>query len=122
RELNEPSEVQPTAKHVSVTDMSPRLSRALARSILRVMRWLYGLSPNAALKLREKWPVDIAADRAMAGTSSGRSNSRSIRSFALRSLTTSRMSIETASMVRRRSRQAVRAESQPHAHRLGLFA
>jgi len=54
------------------------------------------LSPNAALKLREKWPVDIAADCATAGTSSGRSNSRSIRSFALRSLTRSRISMETA--------------------------
>jgi hypothetical protein len=38
RELNEPSDVKPTAKHTSVTYMSPRLSRALARSILRVMR------------------------------------------------------------------------------------
>src|SRR5260370_42357414 len=38
RELNEPSEVQPTAKHASVTDTSPRLNRVLARSILRVIR------------------------------------------------------------------------------------
>ena len=38
RELNEPSEVQPTAKQTSVTDRSPRRSRALARSIRRVMR------------------------------------------------------------------------------------
>src|SRR5262249_51176519 len=40
--------------------------------------------------------VDIVADRARAGTSSGRSNSRSMRSLALRSLTRSRMSMETA--------------------------
>src|SRR5579862_6467524 len=38
RELNEPSDVQPTAKHVSVTD-SPCRNRALARSMRRVMRY-----------------------------------------------------------------------------------
>jgi len=37
RELNEPSEVQPTVMHASVTLMPPRNS-AIARSIRRVMR------------------------------------------------------------------------------------
>ena len=37
RELNEPSDVQPTATQVSVTDI-PCRSRALARSMRRVMR------------------------------------------------------------------------------------
>src|SRR5229473_1372746 len=38
RELNEPSEEQPTAKQTSVTLKSPRRSSALARSIRRVIR------------------------------------------------------------------------------------
>src|SRR5438270_11806835 len=38
RELNEPSDVQPTAMHVSVTDVPPR-SNALARSMRRVIRY-----------------------------------------------------------------------------------
>ena len=37
RELNEPSDVQPTAMHVSVTDI-PWRSSALARSMRRVIR------------------------------------------------------------------------------------
>ena len=37
RELNEPSDVHPTAKQVSVTDI-PWRSSALARSMRRVMR------------------------------------------------------------------------------------
>ena len=37
RELNEPSDVQPTAKQVSVTDI-PWRSSAFARSMRRVMR------------------------------------------------------------------------------------
>lgn len=37
RELNDPSDVHPTATHVSVTDI-PWRSSALARSIRRVMR------------------------------------------------------------------------------------
>jgi hypothetical protein len=37
RELNDPSEVQPTAMHVSVTDL-PWRNSALARSMRRVMR------------------------------------------------------------------------------------
>ena len=38
RELNDPSEVQPTSKQTSVTVRSPRRSSALARSIRRVIR------------------------------------------------------------------------------------
>ena len=38
RELNEPSDTQPTSKQTSVTVRSPRRSSALARSIRRVMR------------------------------------------------------------------------------------
>jgi len=38
RELNDPSEVQPTAMQTSVTVRSPRRSSAFARSIRRVMR------------------------------------------------------------------------------------
>jgi len=38
RELNDPSEVQPTAKQISVTVRSPRRSSPLARSIRRVIR------------------------------------------------------------------------------------
>jgi hypothetical protein len=37
RELNEPSEVHPTAQHVSVTDI-PLRRKACARSMRRVMR------------------------------------------------------------------------------------
>ena len=37
RELKEPSDVQPTAMHESVTDV-PLRRRALARSMRRVMR------------------------------------------------------------------------------------
>ena len=37
RELNEPSEVQPTAMHASVT-LTPARSSAIARSIRRVIR------------------------------------------------------------------------------------
>ncbi len=37
RELNEPSDVHPTAKQVSVTDI-PWRRKALARSIRRVIR------------------------------------------------------------------------------------
>src|SRR5918995_4864624 len=71
RELKDPSDVQPTAKQTSVTDRSPRRSSALARSIRRVIRYECGVSPYAARKLREKWPGDISATRASAGTSSG---------------------------------------------------
>ena len=70
RELNEPSEVQPTATHVSVTD-NPRRRSDFARSTRRVMRYVYGVSPYAARNLREKCAGDISAVRAMAGTSSG---------------------------------------------------
>src|SRR3954447_23497548 len=83
RELNEPSDVQPTAKHVSVTDI-PRRSSALARSMRRVIRYEYGVSPYAARNLREKCAGDISAARASAATSSGRAYSRSIRSRARR--------------------------------------
>ena len=38
RELNDPSDVQPTSKQTSVTVRSPRRSSALARSIRRVIR------------------------------------------------------------------------------------
>src|SRR6266571_1364368 len=44
RELNEPSDVQPTATQVSVTDI-PWRSSAFARSMRRVMRYEYGVSP-----------------------------------------------------------------------------
>ena len=37
RELNEPSEVQPTSMHASVT-LTPARSNAIARSILRVSK------------------------------------------------------------------------------------
>ena len=50
RELNEPSEVQPTATQVSVTDM-PWRSKAFARSMRRVMRYEYGVSPYAGAEL-----------------------------------------------------------------------
>src|SRR5262245_24768094 len=70
RELNEPSDVQPTAKHVSVTDMPWRRSD-LARSIRRVMRYAYGVSPYAARNRREKCAGDMSAACAIAGTSSG---------------------------------------------------
>jgi hypothetical protein len=40
RELNDPSEVQPTAKQTSVTVRSPRRSSPLARSIRRGIREL----------------------------------------------------------------------------------
>ena len=38
RVLNVPSEEQPTAKQTSVTLRSPRCSRAIARSMRRVIR------------------------------------------------------------------------------------
>src|SRR5690625_3236568 len=38
RVLKVPSEENPTAKHTSVTDMSPRRNSVMARSIRRVMR------------------------------------------------------------------------------------
>ena len=38
RELNEPSEVQPTARQTPVAGMSARRSSALARSMRRVIR------------------------------------------------------------------------------------
>lgn len=44
RELNDPSDVHPTAMHASVTDI-PLRSRALARSMRRVIRYEYGVSP-----------------------------------------------------------------------------
>lgn len=53
RELNEPSDVQPTMTHVSVTDFPWRRS-AFARSMRLVMRYEYGVSPYAARNLREK--------------------------------------------------------------------
>src|SRR4029079_10303212 len=83
RELNEPSDVQPTAKQVSVTDM-PWRRWNLARSMRRVIRYEYGVSPYAARNLREKCAGDISAARAMAGTSSGSAYSRSMRSRARR--------------------------------------
>ncbi|GAA3163245.1 hypothetical protein GCM10017688_07300 [Streptomyces ramulosus] len=89
RELNDPSDVHPTAKQTSVTDMSPRRSNAFARSIRRVMTYAYGVSPKAARKLREKCPADLNALRASAGTSSGSAYSRSTRSRTRRSRTSS---------------------------------
>src|SRR5262249_38845289 len=50
----------------------------------RVIRYEYGVSPYAARNLREKCAGDINAARAMAGTSSGSANSRSMRSRARR--------------------------------------
>ena len=44
RELNDPSDVQPTAKHASVT-VSPARSSDWARSMRRVIRYEYGVSP-----------------------------------------------------------------------------
>src|SRR3954454_4746380 len=70
RELNEPNEVQPTATHASVTDM-PCRSKAWARSMRRVMRYAYGVSPYVARNLREKCAGDMSAVRAIAGTSRG---------------------------------------------------
>ena len=81
-QLTDPSRVQPTANQTSVTRRSPRRSSALARSIRRIIRKLEGVSPNTARTLREKWPVDMKAVRASAGTSSGIASSRSIRSQA----------------------------------------
>jgi hypothetical protein len=89
RELNDPSDVHPTAKQTSVTDRSPRRNNAFARSIRRVMTYPYGVSPKAARKLREKCPADINATRARAGTSSGSAYSRSTRSRTRRSRTSS---------------------------------
>jgi hypothetical protein len=43
--LNVPSDEQPTAKQTSVTLTSPRRSSAIARSIRRVIKSLYGDSP-----------------------------------------------------------------------------
>lgn len=40
RVLNVPSEENPTAKQTSVTLMSPRLSRAIARSMRRVITYV----------------------------------------------------------------------------------
>ncbi len=45
RELKDPSDVQPTAKHTSVTDISRLRSSSFARSIRRVIRYAYGVSP-----------------------------------------------------------------------------
>src|SRR4051794_37519711 len=70
RELNEPSDVQPTVKHVSVTDIPCRRS-AFARSMRRVIRYVYGVSPYTARNLREKCAGDMCAARAIAGTSRG---------------------------------------------------
>src|SRR3954465_1867398 len=70
RELNDPRDVQPTATQVSVTDI-PCRRKALARSMRRVMRYEYGVSPYAARNLREKCAGDMRAARAIAGTSSG---------------------------------------------------
>jgi hypothetical protein len=39
RELNDPSDVQPTSMHTSVTVRSPRRSSAMARSMRRVIRY-----------------------------------------------------------------------------------
>ncbi len=44
RELNEPSDEQPTVKHACVTDAPSRKS-AFARSMRRVIRYAYGVSP-----------------------------------------------------------------------------
>ncbi len=44
-ELNEPSEVNPTAMHTSVTDSEPPRSSAIARSTRRACRYAYGVSP-----------------------------------------------------------------------------
>src|SRR5260370_35042756 len=70
RELNEPSDVQPTAKQASVTETPPRLSRVLARSIRRVMTQLDGLSPKGPLKLGDKGRPDRAPELARPGTAS----------------------------------------------------
>ena len=45
RVLNVPKLEHPTAKHTSVTLISPRLNNAIARSTLRVIRYEYGDSP-----------------------------------------------------------------------------
>lgn len=84
RAENDPRLVAPTATHTSVTDMSPRRKSAVARSIRRVMRYEYGVSPYASRKRRLKCAVDMNAVRASDSTSSGSAYSRSIRSRARR--------------------------------------
>jgi hypothetical protein len=69
--LNVPSDWKPTAKHTSVTLVSPSRSRAIARSMRRVIRYEYGDSPKAALNWRLRCPADMCAPRARASTSSG---------------------------------------------------
>ena len=66
----DPRLVKPTSWHTSVIDSSPARSSALARS-RRLIRYRYGVSPNAALKLRRKYDGDTQALRANASTSSG---------------------------------------------------
>src|SRR6185295_17292735 len=71
RVLKVPSDEQPTAKQTSVTLRSPRRSRAIARSMRRVMRYEYGDSPYAILNWRDRCPADMFTPRASASTSSG---------------------------------------------------
>jgi hypothetical protein len=54
RALNDPSDVHPTARQTSVTDMSPPRSSAFARSIRLVIRYEYGVSPYVSRNCREK--------------------------------------------------------------------
>ena len=66
-ELNEPSDTHPTAKQVSVT-VAPHRSSIIARSIRRVIRYAYGVSPYTIRNRREKCAGDIAAHSANNGT------------------------------------------------------
>ncbi len=66
-ELNEPSDTHPTAKQTSVT-VAPCRSIIMARSIRRVIKYVYGVSPYTARNRREKCAGDIAARSANAGT------------------------------------------------------
>lgn len=84
RVLNVPKLEHPTAKHTSVTLMSPRRNNAIARSILRVIRYEYGDSPYALRNSRLRCPADMFTPRANASTSNGCAYSRSIRSLTRR--------------------------------------
>ena len=53
----------------SVTDMSPRRSSAFARSMRRVMRYEYGVSPYARRNWREKCAWDMYEAHATCATS-----------------------------------------------------
>lgn len=66
-ELNEPSDTHPTAKQASVT-VAPHRSSIIARSIRRVIRYVYGVSPYTVRNRREKCAGDIAARSASTGT------------------------------------------------------